>query len=411
MPTKKSRYLPAYQKPDEFVLDQNEKWLKDVKVNICYKNLSNFKTFFINPNTDHYLEGKRIYKDNLSFSRQEVKISSFRMMRVKNILEIYQERFYEVFRLRHLHWSIFIAVVFHLYVFLCDFNNLHLHFLYLVLIVMGCNYPAFRTLFVDSLFERLRSPKTQNPDFWEPLIHTKTYLKEHRYMQIDLLRKRLKPAEGLLTTMNSLYNKFNDAPFLIHKLVNVFEKLRNLLLWYEPRKSLYFLGFILFLIWVCYLIPLKILILLGFWGELNDQRNYYKRHYARNMQVASQAIRLIIAKTMDKYADISTDFSRELPFVANDSEFSNFRKKLNAKIDKHLDIELPDNLLQTMHKLDDLVHFLASTNERLKVLEPEILEFDNSKYKKKLNPFLLMMIGFVQTTPSDYFAIVNNKKI
>lgn len=113
---------------------------------------------------------------------------------------------------------------------------------------------------------------------------------------------------------------------------------------------------------------------------------------------------------LEKYAALP--FETEFPFYNNESEFSNFRKKLSAKIEKHLDIELPDNLIMAMTKMEDMVNLLASTNETLTVLEPEELGFDANHFAEKIDEgkFDLgdKIVGFFCSTPTDFFDILYN---
>lgn len=78
-------------------------------------------------------------------------------------------------------------------------------------------------------------------------------------------------------------------------------------------------------------------------------------------------------------------------------------------IDKHLDIELNELIVNNMTSLYELINFVASTNEKLKVKDvdtlDETLTLDDLKPKP---PKLLVWIkGFINTTPSDYYDIVN----
>lgn len=102
-------------------------------------------------------------------------------------------------------------------------------------------------------------------------------------------------------------------------------------------------------------------------------------------------------------------FADTFSFLSNETEFSNFRKKLIPKIDKHLDIELPDNLVRAMTKMDDLVNLIAGTNERLKVLEPEALDIASDRFVvKKKTSFSFSLSAFIQSTPTDFFDIIYN---
>lgn len=111
--------------------------------------------------------------------------------------------------------------------------------------------------------------------------------------------------------------------------------------------------------------------------------------------------------TLEKYANLS--FDSEFPFLKDEYEFSTFRKKLIGRIERHLDIEFPDNLLKAMTKMNDLVNILSSTNESLTILEPDQLDIEpgNLKEKTSVNP-AEKVLGFLNTTPTDFFDVVYN---
>lgn len=135
---------------------------------------------------------------------------------------------------------------------------------------------------------------------------------------------------------------------------------------------------------------------------------------ARNKLITIHVLLQILSKhigmhrfTRDKYSSLS--FDADFPFIRDETEFTNFRRKLIPKIEKHLDIEFPDNLLKAMTKMNDLVEILSSTNETLKIREAEELEIDASMFQKKeLNPMAEKLIGFLNTTPTDFFDIIYN---
>ena len=86
-----------------------------------------------------------------------------------------------------------------------------------------------------------------------------------------------------------------------------------------------------------------------------------------------------------------------------------FNKKMIKSIEKHLDIELNELIVNNMTSLHELILFVASTNEKLKITEVNSLDpnLTIADLKKKPPKPLMWLKGFINTTPSDYYDIVN----
>ncbi len=62
-----------------------------------------------------------------------------------------------------------------------------------------------------------------------------------------------------------------------------------------------------------------------------------------------------------------------------------------------------------MSSMNDVVDLLASTNETLKVIDPEGLDLDKDHFNtKKDEKITAQAIGFLRTTPTDFFDIIYN---
>lgn len=74
-----------------------------------------------------------------------------------------------------------------------------------------------------------------------------------------------------------------------------------------------------------------------------------------------------------------------------------------------MDIELPDNLVRAMTKMDDIVNLLAGTNEKLTIIEPELLDISLKKASEtKKMDIKYNLMSFIQTTPTDFYDIIYN---
>ena len=246
---------------EEVMLDASEKNVKEASLDFRFTNLSNFKKYFVDPNKHSYLEGKKMMRDNFSFAKTEFKIAVFRTRRFFCLLEIWIGLVLEVFRFKYQKWSVFCIAVFHVLVLLADFNKVHLLFLYLLLFAILVNSKRSTNFIHDNVFSELRSAKDLNPYYREPLVHTKHYLKTHRFLQIELLRKKLKPPEGIVSDLKLIKMGFNNAPFILHNLVNLAEKIKNLIIWYDQERTRLLMYGLIAAIIVCHLVAFKAILI------------------------------------------------------------------------------------------------------------------------------------------------------
>jgi hypothetical protein len=287
---------------EEVVIDPSEKIIREASIEYKVQNLSSYESYLVDPNKNNYMEGKKMVKGDLSFSKAELKISMFRFRRCLNMIEIWVEYVNEIFRFKYKKWSYFGILFFHIILFLFNMNYVHINILLGIAVMVVLSHRKSIQFLYEHVLHNLRKPEDLNTNYWEPIVHTKTYLKGHRYLQIELLRKKLKPADGLVSDLKLIKLGFNSAPFILHELVNLFEKFKNLITWYETRRTKALLGAIIFAIVIFYLVPFKLFVLawcklrLLVWKKLVDNRKFYENHLSRNKQIVTATLAQIVVK-------------------------------------------------------------------------------------------------------------------
>lgn len=281
---------------DDLLVDPTEKLIKEGSIEYKYQNVSSLMSYLVDPNKNNYMDGKKMYKDNINFSKNELKVAVFRLRRMVNLVEIWIELFLEIFRFKYKKWSIFIIALFHVLLYFFDMNCLHFYIVIMILAITLLNHRFSISILKERIFDRLRSVRELNPYYWEPLVHSKNWLKDHRFLQIELLRKKLKPPEGIVSDLKLIKLGFNTAPFVMHNVVNLFEKAKNLLNWYESKRTKALITFLILLLLVFYYVSFKLIVLAVFWSFVIDQMDYYEKHLERNKKLARVALAQILAK-------------------------------------------------------------------------------------------------------------------
>jgi hypothetical protein len=60
--------------------------------------------------------------------------------------------------------------------------------------------------------------------------------------------------------MSKMKKQYNYAPYVAHKVVNYIEKTKNLVTWYDERKTLVFLAILFILYIISLVVPFKLLV-------------------------------------------------------------------------------------------------------------------------------------------------------
>lgn len=287
---------------EEVIVDQSEKIIREASIEYKVQNLSSYESYLVDPNKNNFMEGKKMIKGDLSFSKTELKISMFRFRRCLNIIEIWKEYFNEVFRFKYQKWTYFCVFLFHIFLYFFNMSYVHIVFLAGLMILVLLSHRKSVQFLNENIFHPLRKPEDLNVNYWEPIVHTRTYLKDHRYLQIELLRKKLKPADGIVSDLKLIKLGFNSAPFFFHAVVNLFEKTKNLITWYETRRTKALLAALSVGIVVFYVVPFKLFVLtwcktcLPVWKKLAENKKYYEHHLTRNKQVVAAVLTQILQK-------------------------------------------------------------------------------------------------------------------
>ena len=246
---------------EDIMIDPSEKIIREATIEYKAQNLSSYESYLVDPNKNNYMEGKKMIRGDLSFSKTELKIAMFRFRRCLNIVEIWTEFVNEIFRFKYSKWSYFIITIFHIVLYAFNMNYLLINLLLMILVAVLLSHRKSTQFIYENIIHNLRKPEDLNTFYWEPIVHTKTYLKTHRYLQIELLRKKLKPADGIVSDLKLIKLGFNSAPFILHALVNMFEKVKNLITWYEAKRTKAFMAALVLGMVIFYVVPFKLFVL------------------------------------------------------------------------------------------------------------------------------------------------------
>lgn len=115
--------------------------------------------------------------------------------------------------------------------------------------------------------------------------------------------------------------------FLIAKICNFIEKLKNLLKWSDPQKSFYFFIAIFIIYVFASRVLIRALILIGILDKFFSGKRFYKRVYDRNAKLSALVLKYIINKNFPdlmKILDQDAEWPQTISQTAIHKRVNNF---------------------------------------------------------------------------------------
>lgn len=134
--------------------------------------------------------------------------------------------------------------------------------------------------------------------------------------------------------------------FVILIVVGTVEKLKNLLNWTQPRKTLTFLCICVALFIFVGNFPIRYMLIAALVFLMIRNRGYYKKLYNYNRLVIYEVIRITAGNEGGEFSDFR-QYLREptKQFDLSKSYINHFQKKLSENLENLTDIEVPPNLI------------------------------------------------------------------
>lgn len=121
-------------------------------------------------------------------------------------------------------------------------------------------------------------------------------LEARKFADINHLHMKIKDNESILSKYRAMKKSIAKMQFLIAKICNFIEKLKNLLTWSDPQKTFYFFIVIFILYVFVSRILIRALILIGILDKFFTGKRFYSRVYDRNAKLSALVLKYIVNK-------------------------------------------------------------------------------------------------------------------
>lgn len=204
-----------------------------------------------------------------------------------------------------------------------------------------------------------------------------------------------KDKDGVLNTIKKIRIDLDELVIILLDIVSFTEKMRNLFLWEDPQKSLYFCCGLTILIYLLYSIPFRLLLLvIGLLKFLTGRKKTLKM-LKNNCQLCQEVLDSLFSKYLP---DFFLKVTQEKPWSQELINNITLQKKFVEKIRAQLDLDIDITIFQRYSSPKLLHEALSSCETTLKLRDRDghIAEKSNKQSQN-------FLAGFLSNIPSEYY--------
>ena len=214
----------------------------------------------------------------------------------------------------------------------------------------------------------------------------------------------------------SKYKRLQQNLFIIRctvlMVVGTVEKLKNLLNWTQPRKTLLFMAICTATYIVVGNFPMRYLMMAGVTVLMLKNKNYYSKLYSYNRLLVYEILRISAHQDGD-FGDFKMyllDPNKQFDF--SKSYMGNFQKKVTENLENLTDIEVPVHLFSEHNSVILIQNFLMTLPSKIRInknirrelglydIHPSCFT-DGSTGKRIMNT----LYSFLYNVPSDRYLL------
>ena len=208
-----------------------------------------------------------------------------------------------------------------------------------------------------------------------------------------------KDKDGVLNTLKKIRVDIDELQEILMEIVSIAEKLRTLFTWEDPQKSLYFCIGLIFIAYLLYSIPFRLLILIVGVAKFLDGKKKAKKIRAQNKALSAEVLSSVFTIHLsDYYLQVDT----ERPWAQELLKNLSLQKKIVKSINSKLAVNLDTEIFQCCESPKQLFDSLSSVEVLLKLRTPDGHIAERTK-KHSTNP----VKGFISNIPSEYYRFMH----
>eukprot|EP01017_Pseudomicrothorax_dubius_P007482 TRINITY_DN12332_c0_g1_i4.p1 TRINITY_DN12332_c0_g1~~TRINITY_DN12332_c0_g1_i4.p1 ORF type:complete len:565 (+),score=97.08 TRINITY_DN12332_c0_g1_i4:60-1697(+) len=372
-------------------------------------NLSSFKSF-ITPLPPHFIEGARVvYED---YDKYHIRLQVARLRRALYYAWGWLIRLKELFRFKYPRASYISIVLFTFLTLVIDISNVYNYLALIFFLIMAYNHPKLHSKVIKFLETHLFNESNMTTKYRRPeVIKTMFDMDYVKFTDVYRFKKKIGDPDSLYTFYKKMKKVLIHLVIGIQQGINLLEKFKNLLTWYDPYRTVIFMIFLGLVITFVNVFHLRYLILFAIWCGFWDGRKYYDKLQEKNLNLARLFLCYLLRTYYPEFEPIVFK-DLNAPWPAKLVLSADFGKRMIEEFKERLDLILPEDFL-TKHfdTPAKLIEDVGLVHYKLKVAKKEATErlelFETPKTYRALS--LSSLLNFLDNLPSDYFLVVNDR--
>jgi hypothetical protein len=373
----------------------NEDKLEDAHIVIEITDWSSFQSMFVPP-PSNYIESE---EKPVDASMKQLKLISKRFRRMRILYLRFLKNINSVFQWRYPKFTKYCIVLYILIgIFLPEEFVISLLLSLILLLILVC-HPDFEKYGGAYIKQRF----FQKEQHMEPYPRVKT-IKENLQdlkSQLSILKEKNQlQDEGMLDKWKKFKKDMIELQNGLLKISTFLEKIRSLVKWEDPKKSLYFVIGLAVLIVCLSAVPPRIIILAGGLWKFYKGKKTAERRVANNKRVCDEVLTNLFNQfTRDLFLKTNSYDPWPMELVEN----SNLQKKIVDGIRTRLSLNVDISIFKESKSPAELLDYIRSTNVPLKMKGNKGEKIVDKNKKRKTNP----LVGFLSNIPSEYYRYQN----
>jgi Plant phosphoribosyltransferase C-terminal. len=254
------KYTDTRKKAIAKALNISEGDIPDPTLKIKLKNLSSFKSLFA-PSMRDYFEGIKLDKEN--YSTQHFKLGFRRIYRIIAQVKILRNSVSDVFNFKYPIFSTFCFLLLTIFILTFDISTFLPDLMFFFVLLSIYKAPFVKRYVEPFLEEYFFNESHLNPYYQKPCVTTAEDQDIKKFMNTSKWKEKFRNEESLVTTFKKAKKSLATMTIVLNSVSSFFEKVKNIVCWEDPTRTLCFMGFLMFAYCAIYAIGMRTMILLA----------------------------------------------------------------------------------------------------------------------------------------------------
>ena len=359
-----------------------------------YRDSDYFRAY-LSPPLINYHENRKLetaIKENI----KELKLCTFRMKRCQSIRSYFNLSYSQFLNFKYPRLTSLILLMIAIFNIFFSFTSFIFYFLTIILFYNNQTIKQNINYFITKFFV---SAKFINKDFIEPKYKTERWLRKEFYSEMDNLEPKIKRRRISISITEHFRNTVDFSSRVsanIHFYIDYMEKIRNIFVWKNPKKTQLFFFVSVILCFLVYVLTLGNILIIYIVYLFWKGRNYYKKLKNWNEKVLVFFLNYFLYNIFEfKKNEIHLGSDKFFDTYINNQECKEkFSKDFTEMVEKYCDIKFQEDFWIERFSKEKIINELLNTDARF------IFPFYEEKRKVG---YIYDIYNFVFSTPSDLY--------